>query len=264
MSWTVYCHTHIESGRRYVGLTSQTVKKRWNQHVTKSKSSKGGRWHFPNAIRKYGKNAFSHEVLAICDSLEEANEIEREKIEEFQTRDPRFGFNLAHGGEHKPHLIKNNPWNDPAYGQRVSMSLKKTLSDPAHKLKQSVASIEVHSRREVKKKLSDASLAMWQRGEYRGKQTSWSSSEEFHRKCLAGFVLGASLLRSRTHCVNGHEFTDDNTRMERGRRICKACHRDVCRSSREELKKSPEKLAEKRSYNRERMRESRARRLNSS
>lgn len=115
MSWTVYCHTHVESGRRYVGLTSQTMERRWATHVSKSKSSRDGRWHFPNAIRKYGKDAFSHEVLRICASLEEANAYEAYFIDLFRTRDARFGFNLAEGGRHEPHPIRKNPWDDPEY-----------------------------------------------------------------------------------------------------------------------------------------------------
>jgi len=31
--------------------------------------------------------------------------------------------------------------------------------------------------------------------------------------------------RRKTHCHAGHEFTDANTRVSRGRRVCKACHR---------------------------------------
>lgn len=39
--YTVYCHIHIESGRRYVGLTKLTMMKRWNQHVYNAESKKG-------------------------------------------------------------------------------------------------------------------------------------------------------------------------------------------------------------------------------
>jgi group I intron endonuclease len=97
-TWTIYCHTHIDSDRVYVGLTSQTTEKRWKTHVSHAKNSKGGRWHFPNAIRKYGKDAFSHRVLEVCDSLEKANLREEAWIELFESRDLRFGFNIAKGG----------------------------------------------------------------------------------------------------------------------------------------------------------------------
>ncbi len=96
--WTIYCHIHIESGRRYIGLTSQTMAQRWKTHVSHAKSSKGGRWHFPNAIRKYGKDAFSHEELACSWTLEDANATEEALILQYDTRNPGKGFNLAKGG----------------------------------------------------------------------------------------------------------------------------------------------------------------------
>lgn len=33
----------------------------------------------------------------------------------------------------------------------------------------------------------------------------------------------------KTHCDNGHEFTDENTRVYRGYRICKICARETTR-----------------------------------
>lgn len=39
----------------------------------------------------------------------------------------------------------------------------------------------------------------------------------------------------RTHCVNGHEFTDANTYMDTNRRLCRACNRAAqarCRARR--------------------------------
>lgn len=32
--------------------------------------------------------------------------------------------------------------------------------------------------------------------------------------------------RRKTHCPKGHEYTDENTRMARGRRACRACDRE--------------------------------------
>lgn len=47
--WTIYCHTHVDSGRRYIGLTKQAMMKRWKNHVHAAQHSRDGRWHFPNA-----------------------------------------------------------------------------------------------------------------------------------------------------------------------------------------------------------------------
>ena len=63
--------------------------------------------HFPNAIRKYGKDEFSHQVLQEgIHTLEQANIAEKFAIELLCTRDPEFGFNLKPGGLGIPHLRK--------------------------------------------------------------------------------------------------------------------------------------------------------------
>jgi group I intron endonuclease len=96
--WTIYCHTHIDTGRRYIGLTQYTMMHRWNQHCSQSKHVKDSRSHFANAIRLYGKDAFEHQVLAMSWDLEGANATEFAIIEQEGTRDPKIGFNIMKGG----------------------------------------------------------------------------------------------------------------------------------------------------------------------
>jgi group I intron endonuclease len=148
--FTIYCHTHIESGRRYIGLTSRSMMKRWKDHVSKAKYSKGGRWHFPNAIRKYGKEAFVHEVLEVCNTLELANAAEDKWIEFYDTRNPEKGFNLDKGGSHTPHPNKN-PWNRPEYREANLASSRRRLA----KATEVSALNKVQSRPEVRQKLSE-------------------------------------------------------------------------------------------------------------
>jgi len=159
--WTVYCHTHVESGRRYVGLTSQTMESRWKKHVYTAKSSKGGRWHFPNAIRKYGKDAFKPEILGVYDTLEEANEQEKYWIDKWDLTNPEKGFNLAKGGGAQPHSIRKNPWDDPKYREKHKDCYRSlqtptaraknidVLRAPESRAKRSIISKEIRSRPEV-------------------------------------------------------------------------------------------------------------------
>jgi hypothetical protein len=128
--WTVYRHIHNESGRSYVGLTKHTMMHRWNQHVAQAQNSKNGRWHFPNAVRKYGPQAFSHEVLQVCFSLEEANDAEQFWIYTYDTRNPLRGFNLNNGGWYKPNLAPKNPWDNPEYRAKCLPRLIKNNTDP--------------------------------------------------------------------------------------------------------------------------------------
>jgi len=168
MPWTIYCHTHVESGRRYVGMTVRSMERRWAQHIVQSRATKDGRWHFPNAIRKYGKEAFSHEVLEVCHDLEMANLAEERWIKLLDTRNPQRGFNLAKGGSHTPHPI-TNPWDRPGYREKQEAraidashlqlpenqeKLKAALNTPESKAKRSAAMKVSHSRPEVRASIS--------------------------------------------------------------------------------------------------------------
>ena len=67
---------HTESGRRYIGLTKMSMMKRWNRHIYSTRKTKNQlvfTSRFVNAIRKYGKDAFSHKVLEVCHHIDDAN-----------------------------------------------------------------------------------------------------------------------------------------------------------------------------------------------
>ena len=63
----VYKITNMNNYKIYVGQTKFTAEKRFKEH-SKANSLIG------NAIRKYGEEQFSLEVLAICETREQAYE----------------------------------------------------------------------------------------------------------------------------------------------------------------------------------------------
>jgi len=134
MSWIIYCHIHIESQRRYIGLTKKTIHQRWREHCIRAES------HFSNAIRKYGEDAFEHyEFAQKYDTIEDANRAEEFAIEFWCTKDPEFGFNIMNGGFHIPHSVKKNHWDDPSYRAAASARSKEINSRPITKMKISAA-----------------------------------------------------------------------------------------------------------------------------
>jgi group I intron endonuclease len=170
--YTIYCHTHVDSERHYVGLTKKTMLQRWNNHVLNAKKKSGrGCTHFWNAIRKYGKDAFSHEVLEICTDLDQANLAEEWWIRKLGSRNTQLGFNLKRGGDHTPHPIKN-PWDRPGFREKCASNIdrfnrechspetyakiKVTISTPEFKAKHAEKSREALSRPEVKRKMTAA------------------------------------------------------------------------------------------------------------
>lgn len=269
MTWTIYCHTHIESNRKYVGLTKQTMEKRWKNHVYAAKTSKNGKWHFPNAVRKYGPEAFSHEILEVCNTLEEANAAEIKWIEKLNTINPQFGFNLTKGGEHIPHPIENSDeikkrWDNPEYRKKIVESMKnqwsdpkyrykmiKMLEDPVKKEQMSHNSLEIHARPDVKIKMSEASKAMWKRDGYRNNRLEKTHTEDFKNMYSKNFSSRIEFFRNRTHCSNGHEYTLENTRISNGSRICLECRKIRHEQFYDRVKSDTKSLENMRKYKRE-------------
>jgi hypothetical protein len=95
-TWAVYVHEHLESGKKYIGITSQHPPSlRWGNKGNKYKHNT----LFYNAIKKYGWGAFKHTILYTNLTEEEANQKEMELIALYRTQDKRFGYNIREGGQ---------------------------------------------------------------------------------------------------------------------------------------------------------------------
>lgn len=241
--WTIYCHLHVESGRRYVGLTKQKVSVRWDRHVSDALKGRGrGCAYFWSAIRKYGKDAFSHEVLEVCETLEAANMAEEKWIVYFDTRNPGRGFNLIKGGGSVPHRARNAYRSDPEYLESQRLAAEVRWKDPEYQAKTLAATQEAIRTPEVRKNISAGVSALWQDPDYRTSQTealkaaasdpglrerlskNWDDPD-FRKRCSSGPRSHAATEAAKTHCRHGHEYTPENTVLASdGHRECKACN----------------------------------------
>lgn len=84
------------SGKMYIGLTKQTIKVRWSNHVRKAFTRVDYNHGLYNAIRKYGPAAFVISELATAASKQEAQRLERRFI---ALEDPSLLYNVSPGGE---------------------------------------------------------------------------------------------------------------------------------------------------------------------
>ena len=96
-SYIVYCHTLKTDGRKYIGITKNSIRKRWGKDGSKYK----GCTFFLHAIQKYGWDAFEHEVLYQNFTQQDAERYEKELIEKYDTRNHSKGFNIREGGGNK-------------------------------------------------------------------------------------------------------------------------------------------------------------------
>jgi group I intron endonuclease len=96
----IYLLTNTVNGKRYVGQTVKTLSARWSQHKTFAKNGNAGHNECPitRAIRKYGSDAFTAEVVFTCSDKIALNKAEREYIVSFGTKSPN-GYNVTDGGD---------------------------------------------------------------------------------------------------------------------------------------------------------------------
>lgn len=80
----------------YIGQTFQNPKKRWKQHIRDHRSDR----HMSNALRKYGVENFTFEVLICCNTQENLNWCETFFIKEYNSLHPH-GYNYNYGGDKK-------------------------------------------------------------------------------------------------------------------------------------------------------------------
>ena len=175
---------------------------RWNGHVNLAKRSNGKRSHFAAAIRKYGKDAFSHEVLEVCYDLEVANLAEECWIEFYETRNPAKGFNLMRGGAHTPNPNRKNPWDDPEFRFRNMPRIMEFMRSPAW----------------IKSCSKNGSST-------KGRICTGATREKLRMAAsmqskITRSKISASLQKK--HCKNGHSLHDAYIRKN-GHKRCKIC-----------------------------------------
>lgn len=95
---SIYCVTHKESGKQYIGLTTQTLDRRWRYHQEQAAAGYiKGEASLHAAIREFGVDAFEIKQIDSGKSKVDLEAKERKWIVELNTLAPS-GFNLDQGG----------------------------------------------------------------------------------------------------------------------------------------------------------------------
>lgn len=115
----------------YVGFTSQTLNTRWLQHCNKAK--KKCKFAFHNAIRKYGKDSFTIEVIYAGNDLNHTLKIMEPKfIVEYNTHINNDGYNMTIGGEgvvgHEVSLETRQKISSSKLGKTLTSNHRKAIS----------------------------------------------------------------------------------------------------------------------------------------
>jgi predicted GIY-YIG superfamily endonuclease len=92
----VYKITNKINGKIYFGLTTRTLKQRFDSHL--SAVRQGSKFRFHSAIRKYGVDSWDLEIAAESDDMNFIRKKEEELILEYNTTNSTFGYNAKPGG----------------------------------------------------------------------------------------------------------------------------------------------------------------------
>ena len=104
MKGIIYKITNNINNKVYIGQTRYTLEFRWRQHWNKKDNT-----YFHNALHKYGKDAFTIEILEECD-YKDLNSKEIFYIAKYDSFNN--GYNLTLGGDGNKRLLLDDKYNE--------------------------------------------------------------------------------------------------------------------------------------------------------
>lgn len=93
--YTVYMHRNKLNGKVYIGITGIDPEKRWRRGNGYNTTR-----HFYSAVKKYGWDGFTHDILAEHLTAEEAGQMEIDLIRKYDSTNSERGYNCSTGGNY--------------------------------------------------------------------------------------------------------------------------------------------------------------------
>ena len=163
----LYLITNAVNGKRYVGITTRTVAKRWRGHCCAKKRQQTA---LQRAMCLYGQKAFSIEQIGIARDFEHLQEMERDAIISYGTLAADgngynetfggIGFNGAHTPETRAKMSASRMGHKNSFGNTNARGSKRTPESIAKTVAGNIG--RVHSPEEKAKRA--ASLRLVKRG----------------------------------------------------------------------------------------------------
>jgi len=166
MTYIVYVATNIINGSRYIGITSRGLSYRKSNHYAKARAKNHGHNGCPKfyaAIKKYGEDAFSWEILETHANVDEMISAEIRLIAELKPE-----YNLAAGGEGakgikhteetkaKLSALRKGKKMSPEARENITNAARKTNSLPEYRAKMSAVKKGTRKSPEWRAKISAA------------------------------------------------------------------------------------------------------------
>lgn len=121
--YSVYMHTMIPTGKRYIGCTGQEPSKRFQHGYGYKKCTE-----FFADIAKYGWDSVQTTILAETEDFELACSFESAAIERYQTMDSKYGYNMwSSGQKNLPNGLVGRKISEAKKGHSVSEETRQKL-----------------------------------------------------------------------------------------------------------------------------------------
>lgn len=150
----IYMYTNTkDNNKKYIGQTSSaTLEERAGSNFVNYKES----WRFYDAIKTFGPESFTKEIILETEDPDEADDIETNLISKYKTQDPEFGYNIQPGGKN---FVMNEDIKKKI-GEKVKSS-KKFLKNNFESHAKKVIALEIQNKSfKVFDSLTDAANAL--------------------------------------------------------------------------------------------------------
>lgn len=142
----LYKITNTLNNKIYIGQSNKETE-RWRQHKYLSRQLYPIQY-IHRAMVKYGVENFKYEVIACCLSKEYADETEKTLIDQYDSRNKKYGYNISPGGD----IV----WNSGLPKERQPMFGKHHKDESKKKISESNKGKIIIITEEQKRKMSDA------------------------------------------------------------------------------------------------------------
>lgn len=194
----IYKITNKINSKQYFGQTRQPPNRRWSQHKQAAKN--GGKMILYNAIRLYGVENFTFEVICECETLEELNAKEIEYISINNSLSPN-GYNAGKGGD--------NYEKTPETRAKLSASNKGRIISDEWRKNLSIARKGRKITEETRKKMREAQ---------KGRKITEEMKEKI-RNTLLGRKPSKETIAKRIATQTGKPWSDKKRESMLGRKL---------------------------------------------
>lgn len=180
-NWCVYMHENRFNGKKYIGITGMKPTNRWANGTGYKRCP-----IFYAAIKKYGWDAFQHDILYTGLTQEEAERLEVELITKYQTQDRDKGYNLAVGGG-----------VNRGFHRTEDFTKRRIATRKARYVKENHPFYGKHRLEETKEKIRAAQIGIPRSEESKVRMSvsahkRWSPDNVAEREYLRSFNIGAN------------------------------------------------------------------------